>query len=342
MTTRADCLTLDATDPFACLREGFQLPAGELRLDGDRLGPLSRGVQTRLHSFLRVEWGADFADGGRLAEAAAGKLAPLLGAPVESFRFAASATDALETLAAAARAAGRGRVLAPPGEFTALLARLRAQGLDADEVESPEVRLDRDTLLAMHRLDPATGVLRDMAALAAQAREAGALAVFDLSGTAGVLPAALERSGVEAAIGRGCGFLCGGPGAPAWVYEAGVFAAVPEALPAPSALALAALDGALDMLAGVDIAALGWKARTLAALFLGALGEADPLPPGWRGAHVVLDRPDAEGLTAALAADGVHARVPSPDRISFAFCPFTLRHVDAWDAAEAVKARQRG
>ncbi len=340
MTTRADCLTLDATDPFACLREGFLVPAGELRLDGDRLGPLSRGVQTRLDSFLRVEWGADFANGGRLAEAAAGKLAPLLGAPAEAFRFAASATDALETLADAARAAGRARVLAPPGEFTALLARLRAQGLDAEEAKSPENRLDGDTLLAMHHLDPATGVLRDMAALAAQAREAGALAVFDLSRTAGVLPAALEHSGVEAAVGRGCGFLCGGPGAPAWLYEAGVFGAAPEALPTPSALALAALDGALDMLAGVDIAALGWKARTLATLFLDALGEADPLPPGWRGAHVVLERPDAESLAAALAADGVRAGVPSPDRISFAFCPFTLRHVDAWDAAEAVKARQ--
>ena len=97
------------------------------------------------------------------------------------------------------------------------------------------------------------------------------------------------------------------------------------------------------MFAGVDIiAAAGWKARTLAALFLGALGQADPLPPARRGAHVVLERPGAEGLAAALAADGVLAHALPPALISFAFCPFTLRHVDAWDAAEAVKARQDG
>ena len=338
MTTRADCLALDATDPLAYLREGFLLPAGALRLDGDRLGPLSRGARARLDSFLRVEWGAGFSDGGHLAEAAAAKLAVLLGAPAESLGFAASADDALEALA---DAAGCRRVLAAPGEFPALADRLRAKGLTVTETGRPEARLEQDTLLLRH-LDTATGEVRDIAALAAQAGRAGARAIFDVSETAGALPATLERAGVEAAVGRGCGFLGGGPGAPAWVYAAGAFGAALEALPAPSALALAALDGALDMFAGVDIAALGWKARMLAALFLGALGEDDPLPNGWRGAHVVLERPDAEGLAAALAADGVHARVLAPDRLCFAFCPFTLRHVDAWEAAEAVKAYQRG
>ena len=47
---------------------------------------------------------------------------------------------------------------------------------------------------------------------------------------------------MEAAVGRGCGFLCGGPGAPAWVQAAGPFAGALKALPVPSALALAALE----------------------------------------------------------------------------------------------------
>ena len=218
--------------------------------------------------------------------------------------------------------------------------RLAAKGLAVLEAETPGAGLDGDALLLLRRLDPATGALRDIAALAGQAREAGALAAFDLSETAGVLPAALERSGVEAAFGRGCGFLCGGPGAPAWVHATGAFAGALEALPPPSALALAALDGALDRLAGADIEALGWKARTLAAVFLGALGEPDPLPPACRGAHVVLARAHAGALAEALRADGLHARIPAPGRISFAFSPLLLSHVDAWDAGEAVKARQ--
>lgn len=340
MTARADCMALDAGDPLAYLRDGFLVPAGTLRLDSDRLGPLTREVKARLASFMHVEWGAGFSHGAALAGAAAEKLAPLLGAPPEQLGFAAAANDALEALAEAAAAAGRKRVLAAPGAFPALLARLAAKGHAVTEAETPEAGLDGGTLLLAPRLDPATGALRDIAALARQAREAGALAAFDLSETAGVLPAALERSGVEAAVGRGCGFLCGGPGAPAWVHAAGAFAGALEALPPPSALALAALDGALDRLAGADIEALGWKARTLAAVFLGALGEPDPLAPASRGAHVVLARADAGALAEALAADGLHARVPAPGRISFALSPLLLSHVDAWDAGEAVKARQ--
>ena len=340
MTARADCMALDAGDPLAYLREGVMAPAGALRLDSDRLGPLTREAGARLASFLRVEWGAAFSQGGGLAAAAAGKLAPLLGAPPDSLGFAAAAEDALEALAAAAGASGRKRVLAPPGEFPALPARIAAKGLVFVETEAPEDGLDGGALLLARRLDPATGALRDIAALARRAREAGALAAFDLSETAGALPAALERSGVEAAVGRGCGFLCGGPGAPAWVHAAGAFAGALEAVRPPSALALAALDGALDRLAGADIEALGWKARTLAALFLGALGEPDPLPPERRGAHVVLERARAGKLAAALRADGLHARASAPGRICFAFSPHLLRHVDAWDAGEAVKARQ--
>ena len=78
----------------------------------------------------------------------------------------------------------------------------------------------------------------------------------------------------------------------------------------------------------------------MSALFLEALGEAEPLPPAGRGAHVVLARPDARELAQGLAADGLFASAPAPDRISFALSPLSLRHVDAWDAAEAVKARQ--
>lgn len=339
MTTREDCIALDSGDPLAYLREEFLTPAGTLRLDSDRLGPLTRAVRSRLDGFLRVEWGADFAKCGHPADAAAEKLGPLLGVPADWLRFAASATDALEALADAACASGRNRVLAPPGEFAALPARLGAKGLTVMETEAPEAKLDRDALLLLRHLDPATGALRDITALAAQAREAGALAAFDFSETAGVLPAALELSGVEAAIGRGCGFLCGGPGAPAWIHADGEFSAARETVPTPSPLALAALDGALGMFAGIDIAAAGWKARTLAAVFLGALGETDPLPPAGRGAHVVLAHPDAGELAKGLEADGVFARPTAPDRISFALSPHSLRHVDAWDAATVVKAR---
>ena len=143
MTTREDCVTLDAGDPLAYLREEFLLPAGTLRFDSDRLGPLTRGVRARLDGFLRVDWGTDFTNGPHLAEATAEKLAPLLGAQAGSLGFAATADDAIEALADAACASGRKRVLALPGEFAALPARLGAKGLTVTETEAPEAQLDR-------------------------------------------------------------------------------------------------------------------------------------------------------------------------------------------------------
>ncbi len=42
MTTRNDCLALDAEDALAPLRDQFDLPAGVIYLDGNSLGVLPK------------------------------------------------------------------------------------------------------------------------------------------------------------------------------------------------------------------------------------------------------------------------------------------------------------
>jgi kynureninase len=46
MTTRQDCLALDATDPLAALRSEFDLPPGVIYLDGNSLGALPKTART--------------------------------------------------------------------------------------------------------------------------------------------------------------------------------------------------------------------------------------------------------------------------------------------------------
>ena len=59
MSTRQDCLALDAQDPLAPLREQFALPAGKIYLDGNSLGVMPRTAPARVAQVVTQEWGQD-------------------------------------------------------------------------------------------------------------------------------------------------------------------------------------------------------------------------------------------------------------------------------------------
>lgn len=57
MTSRANALALDKAGPIAAHRERFELRTGLVYLDGNSLGALPSGVETRIAALLREEWG---------------------------------------------------------------------------------------------------------------------------------------------------------------------------------------------------------------------------------------------------------------------------------------------
>lgn len=86
MTTRTHCLTLDAQDPLAPLRNQFALPAGVIYLDGNSLGARPVAALERAQAVIAEEWGnglirswnsAGWAD---LSQRLGNRLAPLIGA----------------------------------------------------------------------------------------------------------------------------------------------------------------------------------------------------------------------------------------------------------------------
>ena len=388
--TRERCEALDASDPISRVRERFVLPAGEIYLDGNSLGALPRDVPARLSEVIGDEWGAELIRGwGSAAWSSApqrvgDKIAAIIGAGPGEVLACDSTTIVLAKVLGAALGLRPDRkvVLTTSSNFpTDLyavggLARL-AGDLEVKRVE-PEAlagSLDENVaVLCLTHVDFRTGEMLDLASLTAAAHEVGALALWDLSHSAGAVVIGCETNRVDLAIGCGYKYLNGGPGAPAYLYvrrehqDAAVnplpgwqgheapFEFDIEYRPArgirrfltstPPILGLSALEAALDCRADITSEQVRAKSVQLTELFMGALEErlpnvfeiASPRDPQRRGSQVSLRHRDARAIVAALAGRGVIGDFRPPDLCRLGFAPLYLRHVDALAAAEHLAA----
>jgi kynureninase len=249
----------------------------------------------------------------------------------------------------------------------------RTLGLDlrwCDPLD-PLASVGEDTaVLALTHVDFRTGRMYDMAEVTAGAHDAGALMLWDLCHSAGAVPVDLGGVGADLAVGCSYKYLNAGPGAPAycfvaaalqdrvdqpltgWMGHAAPFEMARDYVPAPGIarmrsgsppiLGLAALDAALDAFDGVAMGDLRAKSLSLTSLFIDLVGEhpdlevVTPRQPDARGSQVSLRHAEAYGLVQALIARGVVGDFRTPDIARFGFAPLYLRHVDVWDAAQAL------
>lgn len=390
MTTRQTCLDLDAADPLGRVRERFSLPDGVIYLDGNSLGALTHAAAARVAEATTRQWGQDLISSWNshgwigLPQQVGRKIARLIGAEPDEVVAADSVSANLFKLAAAAvRAQGVERrvVIIERGDFPTDLYILQGlaeamPGIDLRVVEpgSFEAALDDSTaLVLLSHVHYRSGVVRDMAAQSAAVRTGGALSLWDLSHSAGVLDVQLNRDGADLAAGCGYKYLNGGPGAPAylfvarrhqsalrnplsgWMGHARPFDFIDDYEPAagidrwlcgtPPILSLTALDAALDAFDGVDMAQARAKAGALGDLFIertearcGAHGLrlVGPREAAARGGQVSFGHPNGWAVMQNLIARGVIGDFRRPDVIRFGFPPLYVRHVDVWDAVEVM------
>jgi kynureninase len=384
--TRADAAALDCADELAAVRERFVLPEGVIYLDGNSLGPLPKATKERVAEVLDLEWGQSlirsWLDHGwidlqfRIGE----KIGQLIGAASGTTVVADSTSVNLFKLLAAALDARAGRqvILTEEGNFPTDL--YVAQGLAALLQRDYEVRQVADVMSA---LDPRTavlmlthvnyrsGVMHDMAALTRAAHDVGALALWDLSHSAGAVLLRLDADNVDLAVGCGYKYLNGGPGAPAflhvakhlqdslrlpitgWLGHAAPFAFESAYRPArgiaravvgtPPILSLAALEVGVDIAMTAPIAAVRSKSVRMAELFIGLMAEErefhllTPREPSMRGSQVAFAHPNGYAIMQALIERGVIGDFRAPDVLRFGLTPLFLRYVDVWDAVAVLR-----
>ncbi|MGC9419364.1 MAG: kynureninase [Rhodovulum sp.] len=226
-------------------------------------------------------------------------------------------------------------------------------------------------VLMLTEVDYRTGRRHDMARLTRAAHEAGALTIWDLAHSAGAIPVDLAAAGADFAAGCTYKYLNAGPGAPAFVYvaprhqaaarpalsgwlgHAAPFAFEPAYRPGegiarmrvgtPPVLQMAALEAALDIWEGVDMAALRARSVALSELFIAEvearcpdLALASPRDPDLRGSQVSFRFSEGYAAMQALIARGVIGDFRAPDIMRFGIAPLYIGEEEIRRAAEIL------
>lgn len=389
--SRDDALKADQADPLAQYRDSFVIDEeGPLYLNGNSLGRQPRAVKEALTALLG-EWADDLVSAWeRWAELPAevgDKVGMILGAAPGQVVAGDSTTVNLYKLAVAALDArpGRDEIVSDANDFPTVRYVLQgiasqlgrrlltvesdpAEGLVVEDLAG--VIGEKTALVCLSGVNYRSGSALDIGAVNELVQRAAALALFDLSHAAGVLPLQLDRWGADLAVGCGYKYLNGGPGAPAWLYvrkdlqqnlrqpiwgwwgQRDQFAMGPSydaqagmgrfLTGTPDVMGLTSLASGVAPLLAAGMSPVWAKTQQLIALLaarveeaLGPLGAklASPSEPTRRAGHLAVSHPDARQATQLLAERRlVMVDFREPDVMRLAPAALYTRYVDVWDS----------
>ncbi len=398
MAGRADAAALDDADELRAFHDRFLVAAdGLIYLDGNSLGRLPRDAAARLTAVVQRQWGERliraWSEGWmELPHTLGDRLgAELLGAAAGQVAIADSTTVCFYKLAAAALSArpGRTQIITDVDNFPTdryVLESLAAErGLEilwvrADPDAGPEPRhvqeliSERTALVTFSHVNYRSAFILDARGISALAHEAGALALWDLSHSAGAIPVHLDADGVDLAVGCTYKYLNGGPGAPAYLYvraehqgalrqpiwgwlgRRDPFEMAPGYIPGegisamlsgtPPVLALTAVAAGLDLVVEAGIDAIRHKSIGLTEYAIALIDDwltplgcsvGSPRAAGRRGSHVALVHPEARTLSQRLIDEGVVVDFRTPDVIRLGLSPLTTRFTDVYDGLDRLR-----
>jgi kynureninase len=397
---REEARRRDREDPLARYRAEFVVAdANLLYLDGNSLGRLPKRAEALVARTVREEWGGRLIRGWNEGWVGAprrigDKLGRLFGAKEGEVLVSDSTSVNLFKLAVAALKArpGRAEIVTDDLNFPSDLygldgaARLLGGGRRVRVVPARDgIRVDPADLAAAIGPDTAlvslshvaykSGFLHEMKAVTEIARAAGALVLWDVSHSAGVVPIDFEAWGVDLAVGCTYKYLNGGPGAPAFLYvrralqsvlenpiagwfgREAPFSFAPDFVPAegaerflvgtPPILSLAAAEAGIDLALEAGVGAARAKSvamgKFLESLWVEALEPRgvmlrSPRDAEERGSHLSFGHPEGLAIDRALIDEmDVIPDFRPPDTIRFGFAPLYTRFEDLYEAMDRFR-----
>ncbi len=391
---------LDLADPLSEYTKAFAGSDDQdvvAYLDGNSLGRPLKASAGRIADFIREQWGSRLIrrwDEGWLALPqeigdALGRVA--LGAAPGQITVGDSTTVMLYKLCRAAVAArpDRSELVLDSDNFPT--DRFVLEGIAAEcgltlrwispandggvtSADLAAVLGPQTALVVISHVAYRSGFLADVPTLTAQAHDAGALILWDLCHSAGVIPSRLDDWGVDLAVGCSYKYLNGGPGSPAfgyvrrehqgvlrqpiqgWMGSADPFGMGENYEPAagirgytsgtPPILGMLAMQDMIALIGQVGIDAVREKSVALTEyalkLYDGVLAPlgvdlSSPRAAQWRGGHITIDHPSFREVTAALWAKGVIPDFRNPDGIRLGLSPLSTGFAEVWLGVEAIR-----
>jgi len=407
MTHESEAAALDTADGLARFRDLFVRDAEVTAyLDGNSLGrPLVASV-ARVSEFMTESWGGRLIRGwtepssGRSADGGwldlgqrigddLGRVA--LGAAPGQTTIGDSTTVLLYKLVRAAVDARPGRTELVidrdnfPTDRYVLEGIAAERGLTLRWIESGEFTTDglasvlspATALVVLSHVTYRSGYLFDAEAVTRQVHDAGALVLWDLCHSAGVVPTELDAWGVDLAVGCTYKYLNGGPGSPAFAYvraehqermrqpiQGWLGSATPFEMgqgyePAdgirgflsgtPPVIGMLAMQDMIALIDEAGIDAVRAKSVALTEYAIGLVDEllpqavlASPRDAARRGSHITIDHDGFEAVMPALWERGVIPDFRRPDGIRLGLSPLSTSFDEVRVGVEAIAELSRG
>ena len=387
----AEAEAADSVDPLRAFRDRFRLPAGVIYLDGNSLGPAPEAALSTLVLAAEEEWARDLITSwnkagwfdlatrygdivGEIVGAAPGQVVVCDTTSINIYK-ALHACLGLKpdrsVIVAEAMSFPTDLYVTAGVKTTRPDLEIRLEGVDSDRIE--DLFDDRVAAVLINQVDYRTGRLRDMRETTRKAHAAGALVIWDLCHSAGIMPVDLDAGAADLAVGCSYKYLNGGPGAPAFIYcaerhleearqplsgwwgHATPFAFDQDYVPDPGIrkflcgtqpiLSFRAMEAGLLIAAEAGIEPVRIKSRALTDRFIGLVETTcsafgvrllSPRKSSERGSQVAFAFEGGYAAIQALIARGVIGDFRSPDVMRFGFAPLYIRHVDVVRAARML------